>query len=561
MFKAGLSAVRLDHLADGWRPWVLLSLLALSLFLPGLFTLPPIDRDEPRYMQATRQMLETGDFVRIRFQDEARNKKPAGVYWLQAAAVAAFSTPQSSAPWPYRLVSVFGAVAAVLLTFAIGAAIFDRRTALIAAGLLASTVDLVFEAHVATTDALMLPTAVAAQGLMGLAYLGARRGERLPIWGAVLFWVAQGLALLIKGPVVPLLSLLTAISLVLVDRRAAWLKALHPAWGVPLALAIVLPWLVWIEIDTGGAFIQDSIGRDLLGKVAAGQEAHGSPPGTYLALLPVTFWPASLFLGIAGLWMWRARRLPASRLLAAWVIPYWILLELVPTKLPHYVLPLYPALALAAARACIALNEEGMVQPSGWIRWLFPGLWAAAGMALGVVVLILPVHFGLYAMPAGAIAVAASLAVAWQCLRRDRAYLGTGSAIMAVIASLCVLTPGFGIVLPRLDPIWLSRSAASLINDHRETHDRVAISGYSEPSIVFLLGTDTDLATPDRAAADLLAGKVGLALIADSDDAAFRNVVTGQGERLDSIGSVSGFDYSNGKTLTLRAYRLTQHGS
>ena len=88
--------------------------------MPGLAAIPPLDRDEARFAQATRQMLETGDFLRIRFQDEARNKKPAGIYWLQAAAVAAFSTAGSTAIWPYRLPSLIGATAAVLRAFALG---------------------------------------------------------------------------------------------------------------------------------------------------------------------------------------------------------------------------------------------------------------------------------------------------------------------------------------------------------------------------------------------------------------------------------------------------------
>src|SRR5919109_4685785 len=108
----------------GWRPYALLAALCLLLYLPGSASIPPLDRDEARFAQATRQMLETGDFLRIRFQDEARNKKPAGIYWLQAAAVAAFSTPESSAIWTYRLPSVAGALAAVIAIFAIGGAIF-----------------------------------------------------------------------------------------------------------------------------------------------------------------------------------------------------------------------------------------------------------------------------------------------------------------------------------------------------------------------------------------------------------------------------------------------------
>src|SRR5579864_8437237 len=98
----------------GVRPYALLVGLCLFLYLPGIASIPPLDRDEARFAQATRQMLQTGDFLRIRFQDEARNKKPAGIYWLQAAAVAALSTPESTAIWPYRLPSMAGALLAVL---------------------------------------------------------------------------------------------------------------------------------------------------------------------------------------------------------------------------------------------------------------------------------------------------------------------------------------------------------------------------------------------------------------------------------------------------------------
>src|SRR5712692_2694685 len=136
----------------GWllrvRPYFLLVGLCLFLYLPGISTIPPLDRDEARFAQATRQMLETGDFLQIRFQDEARNKKPAGIYWLQAAAVSAFSTPAATTIWPYRLPSLLGGIAAVLLMLALGTALFGggaepRRIAAIAAVLLASAVGLV----------------------------------------------------------------------------------------------------------------------------------------------------------------------------------------------------------------------------------------------------------------------------------------------------------------------------------------------------------------------------------------------------------------------------------
>src|SRR5947207_12906113 len=129
------------------RPYLLLAGLCVALYLPGISAIPPLDRDEARFAQATRQMLATGDYLHIRFQNEARNKKPAGIYWLQAAAVAVFSTAEATAIWPYRVPSLLGATAAVPLLFAVGAALFadrpaPRRTAAIAAVLLASAIGL-----------------------------------------------------------------------------------------------------------------------------------------------------------------------------------------------------------------------------------------------------------------------------------------------------------------------------------------------------------------------------------------------------------------------------------
>ena len=91
----GLTAASLSEQLLGFvarshaRACALLVLISLACFLPGFASLHPMDRDEPRFAQASKQMLETGDFVDIRFQDEARHKKPVGIYWLQSAAVAA----------------------------------------------------------------------------------------------------------------------------------------------------------------------------------------------------------------------------------------------------------------------------------------------------------------------------------------------------------------------------------------------------------------------------------------------------------------------------------------
>src|ERR1700680_1567326 len=118
------------------RAVAFLTLCGLVLFLPGFFNIPPIDRDEARFAQATKQMLETGDYVDIRFQDEVRYKKPVGIYWLQAAVVKAASAlgfqRALTAIWLYRIPSLVGAVGAVLLTYWAALAFVSRGAAMLA---------------------------------------------------------------------------------------------------------------------------------------------------------------------------------------------------------------------------------------------------------------------------------------------------------------------------------------------------------------------------------------------------------------------------------------------
>src|SRR4051812_4601061 len=199
------------------RQYILLIALCLAAFLPGIATLPPIDRDEPRFLQASKQMAESGDFVDIRFQDESRYKKPVGIYWLHNAALA-LSGQGSDAPiWVYRLVSVLGALIAVCATFATGRRLFGDRAGLIAAIALAGIFGLAFEARIAKTDAVLLATAVLAQGALARIYLAGRKGQPPAGRAAWLFWIAQAAAILIKGPIVPLLSILTIAALAIFD--------------------------------------------------------------------------------------------------------------------------------------------------------------------------------------------------------------------------------------------------------------------------------------------------------------------------------------------------------
>jgi len=544
----------IERWSAGWRPYALLALLCLALYLPGIAALPPLDRDESRFAQATRQMLESGDFLRIRFQDEARNKKPAGIYWLQAASVAALSDARSHAIWPYRLPSLIGATAAALLTFALGSALVGRGAALTGAALLAGALGIVVEAHLAKTDAMLLATVAAAQGALGIIYMRARRGGAAAPWPwALLFWAAQGLGLLIKGPVTPLIGLLTAAALSLADRDARWLKALRPLWGAPLMLALAAPWFVAITAATDGAFLGEAVGHDLIGKLTGAQEAHGAPPGYYLLLLAATFWPGSLLLGPALAWAWQERAQPAERFLVAWVVPFWLVLELVPTKLPHYILPAYPALALLAGRAVLALGEGAVVRRR-WLDGIVVALWAVVALALAAALALLPGRFGAGFDPVGLVAAAILLNVAgWLAVAAWRG----GPALTPTIVALALVAfaPAFHRVAPGLDRLWLSREAAAMVARYRPPPDApVAAVGYREPSLVFLLGTGTRFLAPDAAAEYITSARGAAALVSDGDDESFRQALRARGWEPRPVERVDGLDYSNGKRMILTLY-------
>jgi 4-amino-4-deoxy-L-arabinose transferase-like glycosyltransferase len=542
----------------GARPYAVIAGLCLALYLPGLAAIPPLDRDEARFAQATRQMLQTGDFLHIRFQNAERNNKPSGIYWLQAAAVSLFSTPASTAIWPYRLPSLIGATAAAMLVFAFGAELFTgvadtptaRRIALIAAVLLASALGVVAEAHIAKTDAALLAAVTAGQGALGLAYVRSRSGRNVPAALAAVFWGAEIAAILLKGPVGPGLAAVTTAALAITDRDAGWLRSLRPAAGLIALVVVVGPWLVAIEHATAGRFLQGALGHDFGAKLVGARESHGAPPLSYLLLAFATFWPGSLLLVPGLVHGFRRRDGAATRFLLAWLVPVWVLLELVPTKLPHYALPLYPALALLAAATLV---DGVRLPPANWARRtasLATVLWGVVTLGLAALLVAAPLRFGSHFAAAGVLGATLLVAIAAALLAR-RPGPAVTAAMLAALSLAVVVPAGLG-VLPRLDRLWLSREAAALVADHPPVAAPLVAVGYNEPSLVFLLGTDLLLAAPGDAAERLVQG--GEALVSNRDAASFLQAVGGRGLFAQPIGSVAGLDYSNGQPMVLTLY-------
>jgi hypothetical protein len=531
-------------------------LLALSLacFLPGFVSLQPMDRDEPRFAQATKQMLESGDYVSIRFQGEARNKKPVGIHWLQAASVLAAEqlglAQARTTIAVYRLPSLLGAIATVLLTYWAALAFGARREAFLAAAFMAGSVILMVEARLAKTDAVLTACSVAAMGALARAYLGRGAGRLAPRLIAI-FWLAVATGILVKGPMVPMFAGLAAAVLAVRERSARWLWALRPALGAAVVAILVLPWFAAIGWKTGGAFFAQAVGDDMLGKVASGQQKHFAPPGAYLLVFFATFWPAAILAALAVPFAWARRRDDAVAFCLAWIVPSWLVFEAVPTKLPHYVLPLLAAVSILTVMA-LARREIGPHWPGARLAALLvpaiptaiavlivAGAWRLDGVVPGV------------ALPVLLAAIAAAIA-AWRSFGRGEV---TRAALTAVAAAAMLSVGVFGLAAPVLASLKLSPRLAAEAAAIGCADPNFATLGYREPSLVFLLGTDLVMVENARdAVAHLRGGGCRVLFVERRFAEAFDAEVARAGAAPVLRARVSGFNINGGRPAEIAVY-------
>ena len=545
-----MMASDLDRFIAGWRGPLLAALVALLAGLPALMLLPPLDRDESRYAQATSQMLETGDYVDIRFQDDPRWKKPVGIYWMQAAAVAVTSSVENRDIAPYRIPSILGAMLAAAACAWAGAAMFGQRAGFLAGAMLGASFLLSTEAGIAKTDAMLCGAVTLAMAGLARIYLASRAGE-VPIRPhKLMFWLGLGLSILIKGPIGLVVVVPAMIALSVWDRDARWLKRLGWGWGLPLVALIVGPWAIAITIATDGGFWTEAIGGDLAPKIAGGDEGHGVFPGFYLLIAPLLFFPATLLLPAALSTGWSRRAEPAIRFLICWLVPAWLIFELTPTKLPHYNLPTFGALALLAAAA--------LTRPVGKLsRQVGAGLTIAVGALLAVGSVWLLTEYGrstaqTWATMTIVFAILASLIGAFLMLHR--------AAMTAVIASIALGVLAHGAlagtlrqlrplsVAPQLEKVLLNAN----LHPRQGRAGPIAVTGFHEPSLVFLTGRDTELTDATGAARALAEGRPVIVEGRDAD--AFREAAADLGVAGRAVGVVNGHNYSKGDDVSLTVY-------
>ncbi len=513
-----------NHPTGSVRGGTILAVIGLLLLMPGIFALPPIDRDESRFAEASRRMVvgeSIDDWIVPKILDRPRLNKPPLIYWLQAGSVRLFAHEEAnaSAPnspsngniWAYRLPSVLGALLAGLMTWRLGCRMFSPPVGFTAALLLMSCMVVMVDARQARTDQVLLATVVATQwSLWEIWHHRHRRQNTNAAWIAM-FWLSLGLGIMTKGPVVPALAGLTIASLCLIEWRFRWLWRLKPIMGPFLTITIVAPWIVLVGERVGWSTFLHTMWDETFGRSISAMEGHRGPPGYYLLLSPALLWPASLALvpalyrgfavGLNG--GKKSEKSPACRksgwagrdqelFCLVWLIPFWLMFELVATKLPHYVLPTFPAFALLASRTLYAKNTVWRPMMRSVAMKTAVGGWCvlSAGLALGVPIGLAAVGnwpttpSNLLQLAVILCGISAGFVLLVQFLRQGE-FLK--SQLLAVLVAFLLHVGFMTIILPKLDSIWISPRIIETLNEIDPTGERPAVAaGYQEDSLIFL---------------------------------------------------------------------------
>ncbi len=387
------------------RHQLLLGLIAAFVFFTNLGGYALFDEDEPKNAVCGREMFERGDLIVPTFNGQLRTDKPILIYWLMQVSFRLFGVSEFGA----RFGSALLAVGTTLLTYHLGRKLFSPDVGLLA-GVIVCT-SLMFSAigRSVTPDSVLIfcltlaftsyVWAVAAR--RGGHFSGGMSGNGSPVtttpWTELLpatwqsslpMYLAMSCAILAKGPIGVLLPCTIIGLLLLVTRRRNeldagtltvpsgpwWRRSIATVWqvmrpsrvlttslamrvllGAAVVLVVALPWYVIVGIKTDGAWLRGFLGDHNVGRFLGPKENHSGPVFYYVIALLMGCFPWSVFLPVA-VWQLNKRLMQgdawsdSDRFVACWAGVWFVFFSLASTKLPNYVLPMYPALALISAR-------------------------------------------------------------------------------------------------------------------------------------------------------------------------------------------------------------------
>lgn len=436
-----------------WSHYALLAAAHLLMTLPNLGAHSLWDMDEGINAEAAREMLESGNWITPYFNYELRTGKPALMYWFVCFSFQIFGVNEFAA----RLPSVIFGLGTVLITYELARRMFSSSTGLIAALALASCFEFCLISHAATPDSPFIFFLTSSFYLYWIGSEGSRRAWFVP------FGAATGLAVLTKGPIGLGMPGLVVLSHLAWTGRLRALRDRRLLYGALAFFAVAGPWYGFVTLDTKGRWLQAFLWTDNLVRFSKPADNHSGGPLYHVITIVVMFAPWIVFLPAAIWYGVREARRPQAkvddssskyRFLIVWVLAYLIVFSVAATKLPNYVLPLYPALAILSARF-LDRWRLGLLEVPRWVimetilATVSVGLIMLGGLLVvsGAVALPSPVK-GFHAFPSLAssipmslIPIATAIVVWWfvRAERRDAAVISFVSGailLLALIASI-----------------------------------------------------------------------------------------------------------------------------
>ncbi len=486
-----------------WRTALLLTLLifATYMFLGSRTAL--WDRDEGWYARAVAEMNRDANWLYPTYNDQPFLEKPILAFWLWAGLMRVLGPSEVV----LRLVSAMGAALACLLTWYIGRRIWDVRTGLWAMAVLASSLIVQVMAQLMTMDAILLPMLLGAVA----CFVASARGDAKIVHLAGMA-LALSLAALTKFPMnlVPLLMIATALWFGRASMRLRLRYLLMCTAVTALSVGVYLLWAIPANAASGGAILQVGLSEHVLMRMVTPLAQHGSSSLlTYLLYLPyylpvllVGIFPWVLHLPGALSAVLRGRLISRTgrAVILGLILPLLLAMTLVVTKLPHYILPIWPGLALAVAATLTAWNRAEV--PKADQTWMRRGVWLLGpiGVVSGLTLLIGPWFFSWPDLRLGG-AVVGTMTLAMTVLS-IRAHLTRGPLASAkwVLAGQTAIVLAWAVLLtPAIEQVKALPAIAREINKQQPLGE-VACFKFDEPSLHFYLGRHIEplYATPQQ---------------------------------------------------------------
>lgn len=483
----------LGKLDNRFAHYIMLALVWAILCLPNLGGPSLWDIDEGNNAECALEMYESGNFIVPTFNYNLRVDKPVLLYWLQAGAYRVCGVNEFSA----RLPSALASLLALWVTYEFGRRLFNRTAALLAALILAGSVAFCVAAHFANPDALLNLCVLLSLWCFWNHY--TRRG-----WWLLGVGAACGLGLLAKGPVALVLPTATTTLFFLGRRELRRLWEPRLVGAALLFTLIAAPWYVWVGLETKGEWLSGFFWKHNVERAVGAMENHSGPFFYYALVLLVGLTPWSVFIGPT---MWYAfasvrRKTQQSdeqkatdagkQFLLCWVVVWMACFTIVRTKLPNYILPIYPAMALLTASFLDDWRRGRVVLPA-WMMPVSLSCLALAGVGVGVGLLLagdaLPLALPGRRLPGlergawlGGVFLAGAAAAAW-CARRD----WRDGLIRCVATAGIVFSAGLALWAVNLvDRFKAPRPLVhALPEDQLRREVRVGAFDYFQPSLVF----------------------------------------------------------------------------